>query len=31
MFPDSKIHLVLVADKLLVKGQAKDAKKRPRS
>jgi pilus assembly protein CpaC len=25
MFPDSKIHLVLVADKLLVKGQAKDS------
>jgi pilus assembly protein CpaC len=25
MFPDSKVHLVLVADKLLVKGQAKDS------
>lgn len=25
MFPDSKIHLVLVADKLIVKGQAKDS------
>lgn len=25
MFPDSKIHLVIVADKLLVKGQAKDS------
>lgn len=25
MFPDSKVYLVLVADKLLVKGQAKDA------
>jgi pilus assembly protein CpaC len=25
MFPDSKVHLVIVADKLLVKGQAKDS------
>ena len=25
MFPDSKIHLVIVADKLLVKGQARDS------
>jgi pilus assembly protein CpaC len=25
MFPDSKVHLVLIADKLLVKGQAKDS------
>ena len=25
MFPDSKIHLVVLADKLLVKGQAKDS------
>lgn len=25
MFPDSKIHLLIVADKLIVKGQAKDA------